>query len=103
MTDKREFSPGWGDGKDAVIADDIFRAEINYNGVHPHLPGDFIRRKVDGEWVLIKGEKFDNLKAAIRWINEYWLGCAPWKEDLDDYQISEMTRRMEALKRMVGI
>jgi hypothetical protein len=103
MTDKREYSPGWGDGKDAVIADDIFRVDVEYNSAHPHLPGDFISRKTDGKHVLIKWDKFDNLSEAIRWLDDYWGDCRAHHNDLDDYQIGELTRRMAALRRMVGV
>lgn len=102
VSDKREFSPGWGDGVEAVIAKDISRVEVNYNAVHPHLPGDFLRRKVDGDHVLMTWEKFEALQYALHWLKEYWVDCRAFQEALDDYQISEISNRIALLSKMLG-
>ena len=103
MTDKRKFSPGWGDGEAAFVAPGVYAVEVNYNGVHPHLPGDFIKRSKDGDHILMTKDNFDNLQEAAKWFLSYWKSCKPWEHDLDDYQISEITRRMEGLRNMVGV
>lgn len=100
--DRREKSPGWGDGDKAVIAPDIFRASVTYNGTHKHLPGDFIKRDKDGDHVLIKWEKFDNLQMAAYFLWVYWKSCNAKQHDLDDFQISELDKRMRAIAKMLG-
>ncbi len=101
--DRRMCSPGWGDGEDAVVAQDICAVEVSYNGTHPHLPGDFVRRKKDGSHILVKKDKFDNLQEATRGLYSYWVDCKPQQHGLDDCQISEITKRMESLRRMLGV
>lgn len=103
---ERQFmnkSPGWGDGDQAEIARDIFRVQTDTNMSHPHLPGDFIRRKKDGDFVLMTWDKFDNIQQALKHLGEFWEGCNPRQEDLEDYQIFEMYNRLKNLCKMVGV
>ena len=69
---------------------------------HEHLPGDFVRRKKDGEWVLMTRDKFDNLQSALHWLKAYWGDCRAHQQNLDDYQISEITKRIDLLSKMLG-
>lgn len=98
----KSYSQGWGDGERAEIVDGIFEVESSPNTTHLHLPGDFMRRKVGGELILMKRDKFENLQSAVVWLEAYWASCNPKQFDLDDYQIAELSTRMESLVKMVG-
>lgn len=51
-------TPGWGDGEGAKYRGGV-RVMVHHNITHPHLSGDFIQRKEEGDSVLLTLEQFD--------------------------------------------